>query len=183
MNCLTAFLKKTGHLEEIIRDICQMEDPPDSAFLSPGFGIGDSGAGTSLSAGTDSSFLVTHLERGLDAFELEQRAKALSEGERMLEVERKQLRDEKAEVEQLYQDLRDSTNDQYYRLCEEQKQRLKDIYHEKWARAVASASWYGPPPVESENHEDQEEPANVGVDVLELEADYGEVQELVAEVN
>ena len=148
-----------------------MEDPPDSAFLSPGFTIGGPSA------------LVTHLEKGLDAFELDRRAKELGEGERKLKVEQKLLQEAKDEVEQLYRDLRESTNDQYYRLCEEQKQRLKDVHHEKWARAVATAAWHEPLKSESESHDTTAETTeNGGDDVLELEADYGEVEELVSEV-
>ena len=172
MNCLTAFLKKTGHLEEVIRDLRQMEDPPDAAFLTPGFHIGGPSA------------LVTKLEKGLDVFELDRQRKELEEEKRKHELEKKLLRDQKAEIEQLYRDLRDVTKDPYYRLCEEQRLRLKEIHDEIWARAVAGASWREPMPAEPDKcNTVQATDEEGGGDVLELEADYGEVEKLVSEVN
>ena len=134
---LTAILEASGELPSVIREAIELQDPPSvKSFLSPGFNIGGPSRPKKLQP------LIPDLQKGIDMEKLERREKALKERERLVKVKEDALKKQELNVEQLFKDLVAAASEPYIRICEQQKQRLRQVHDEVWAKAVKNANWF-----------------------------------------
>ena len=186
VNMLTAALEATGHLGQLVRDLHELGDIPDDAFLHPGpqGGVAAATETTSSGLGGRTGSLIRDLQVLIDEGLFERREQEVRSKERDLASRQHSVAEREKMVEARYHALQQATEDEYVQAMKKERRRIQELYEDAHLEGARRAM---EPPVNDHDLNDSgatEEAAAAAeepFDGLIVSVDEGDVRDLVGE--